>query len=358
MAHVLADVALLVLHLAGGPDGVDVGGAVHHLAAELRRVLRVPEAELVQAGHEEHVGRDVDQHPDDQGQREVGVGEVRDVQVGEQPDDPGEELPEPLRDELLRAVRGVRDLVDEGARVAVAEVRGGVLREIPEQAAVDLRHHPRDPAHAAEAAGAPDHLVAQVDGGKEEGPAPDVRGPGGALAEGDRGVGQELQDVGHEARGGGGDQHRQHRAHRPPRDGGAHPQGERDGFRWNLGWAVRHVVPERSAKAPGQAPVLAAERRAKYRGPRLPSGVLTADVRAGPYRPWAILAGDVRSPSSRPPNTATEAQPRKRNRYSAPREVSFALMAPLSGGVIEHSPRAGSGSGIRLWMGGIVRRNA
>ena len=36
LAHVPADVALLVLHLAGGANGVDVGGAVHHLAAELR----------------------------------------------------------------------------------------------------------------------------------------------------------------------------------------------------------------------------------------------------------------------------------------------------------------------------------
>ena len=66
------------------------------------------------------------------------MGQVGDAQVGDEADDPGKELPEPLGDELLGAARGVADLVDEGARVAVAEVGGGVLREMPEQPPVDL----------------------------------------------------------------------------------------------------------------------------------------------------------------------------------------------------------------------------
>ena len=210
------DVLPLEGHLAGELDGVDVGRGVDHPAPQLGRGLGVGEAQLVQPPDPEHVDRDVDRHPGRQGEGEVGVGQERDPQVGEEADDPGEELPEPLRDQALGSRRGVRDLVDERAREAVGEVGRRVLREVAEEAAAGLGHGAGDPAHAAEAARAPDDLVRRgTRPGKTSAQRQISDDVAASLAEGDRGVGEQLQRVGHDPRRRGGDQHGEHRRDRP-----------------------------------------------------------------------------------------------------------------------------------------------
>jgi hypothetical protein len=226
VADRLADVLPLVLDFAGELHGVDVGGGVDHLAAQARRALGVGEAELVQPAHPEDVHRDVDRHPQGEGDGEPGVGEVGDPEVGGEADDPREELPQPLGDQPLDARRGVRDLVDERPGEAVGEVRRGVVGEVAEQAPAGLGHRAGDPAHPAEAARAPDELVGKVDAREDERPAPDLVDVAPSLAQGDGGVGEQLQRVGHDPRRRGGHQHREHGRDGPPGVGPADRPGE------------------------------------------------------------------------------------------------------------------------------------
>jgi hypothetical protein len=151
----------------------------------------------MQLRNEEHVQRNVHDHPRQQGQHEIHVRRVRQIQVGHETNDQWKELPQPLADKPLGTRRRIRDLVDKRSGMSVAEVRRRMFGKVSEQSSIRLGNSASDPAHPAESAGPPDDLVGKVNYRKQQHPSPDGFGTDESIAEGNSVIRQKLQNVGH-----------------------------------------------------------------------------------------------------------------------------------------------------------------